>query len=325
MYDGVLRLHVPAEAKIIGFADDVAVVVVAKQLSEVERCAEVTVAAIVDWLTSMGLALAEQKTELLLISKRKIREQAEIRVKGFTVQSKPSLKYLGIKFDSRLKFKDHLDYVCEKAASTQGALSRLMLNTRGPRHNVRKLLAGVLKSVILYGAEVWATACDTPSYIKGIRSVYRLCALRVCSAFRTVSEDAALVISGLDPIDLLVQESSSSISGEPHGKCWKLLARRRTMEQWQHRWDHSNSGRWTHRLIPHIESWLSRKHGEVDFNVTQLLSGHGCFRAYFFRFKLDDAEHCETCGQNSVEDAEHVLLHAQTSRRNESSLAVHLE
>jgi len=44
-------------------------------------------------------------------------------------------------------------------------------------------------------------------------SVQRLCALRVCSAFRTVSHDAALVISGGIPIDLLAVESANICAG----------------------------------------------------------------------------------------------------------------
>ncbi|XP_066909725.1 uncharacterized protein [Halyomorpha halys] len=34
-------------------------------------------------------------------------------------------------------------------------------------------------------------------------------------------------------------------------------------------------------------TWYCRQHGEVDFYITQLLTGHGCFRAYQYRFKLD--------------------------------------
>ncbi|GBP14366.1 hypothetical protein EVAR_98823_1 [Eumeta japonica] len=44
-------------------------------------------------------------------------------------------------------------------------------------------------------------------------------------------------------------------------------------------------GRWTHRLIPQIDFWLNRNHGEVNYYLTQMLSGHGCFRAYLHRFK----------------------------------------
>ncbi|XP_062542083.1 uncharacterized protein LOC134210074 [Armigeres subalbatus] len=39
----------------------------------------------------------------------------------------------------------------------------------------------------------------------------------------------------------------------------------------------TDNGRWTHRLIPNLSTWMNRKHGEVNFHLTQFLSGHGCF------------------------------------------------
>ena len=56
--------------------------------------------------------------------------------------------------------------------------------------------------------------------------------------------------------------------------------RRRLVERWQTRWHGDQSGRWTHRLIPELATWLDRKHGQVGFYLAQALSGHGCFNAY---------------------------------------------
>ncbi|KAH8303697.1 hypothetical protein KR059_009494, partial [Drosophila kikkawai] len=85
-------------------------------------------------------------------------------------------------------------------------------------------------------------------------------------------------------------------------------ARSRSVARWQDRWDRSTKGRWTHRLIPDIKSWISRKHGEVDFYLTQALSGHGCFRSYLKRFGHDTEDHCPECGTGVEENAHHVLF-----------------
>ncbi|KAH8350667.1 hypothetical protein KR084_003968, partial [Drosophila pseudotakahashii] len=60
---------------------------------------------------------------------------------------------------------------------------------------------------MMYSAPIWARATKNESYLQDADSVQRLCALRGCCAFRTVSHDAALVISGVIPIDLLALES----------------------------------------------------------------------------------------------------------------------
>jgi len=40
-----------------------------------------------------------------------------------------------------------------------------------------------------------------------------------------------------------------------------------------------------YKLIPEQQRWLRRKHGYVDFYLTQLLTGHGCLKHYLNRFK----------------------------------------
>ena len=83
--------------------------------------------------------------------------------------------------------------------------------------------------------------------------------------------------------------------------------RRRLVEKWQTRWHGDQSGRWTHRLIPELTTWLDRKHGQVGFYLAQALSGHGCINAYLKRFKKRDDESCRYCG-SLVENAEHTLF-----------------
>jgi len=65
----------------------------------------------------------------------------------------------------------------------------------------------------MYAAPIWARATTNGSYMQDGDSVQRLCALRVCCTFRTVSHDAALVISGGIPIDLLAVESANIRAG----------------------------------------------------------------------------------------------------------------
>ncbi|XP_060665446.1 uncharacterized protein LOC132797711 [Drosophila nasuta] len=51
-----------------------------------------------------------------------------------------------------------------------------------------------------------------------------------------------------------------------------------------------------------------KSHGQLNFHLTQVISGHGCFRSYLFRFGHDTAEECPACFPTAVEDAEHVIF-----------------
>ena len=82
---------------------------------------------------------------------------------------------------------------------------------------------------------------------------------------------------------------------------------RRLVEKWHTRWHAFRSGRWTHRLIPELATWLDRKHGQVGFYLAQVLSGHGCFNAYLKRFKKRDEETRRYC-DFPVKNAEHTVF-----------------
>ncbi|XP_068139937.1 uncharacterized protein [Drosophila tropicalis] len=143
-----------------------------------------------------------------------------------------------------------------------------MLNTRGPKQERRMLLMSVVKSQILYAAQIWAPAMEVESYCRLISPTYRICALRVCSAFRSVSEDAELVVAGMVPIDILAAEVRATAEATSRGILKSEM---------------------THRLIPNIEAWVGRKHGQLSFYLTQVLSGHVCFRQYLNRQRAERA------------------------------------
>lgn len=111
--------------------------------------------------------------------------------------------------------------------------------------------------------------------------------MRVASIFSTVSENAVCVIASMPPIDIMAAERQKLYNRRATDPAVKRLfreeERKTSLEQWQARWDTSPKGRWTHRLIPNIERWVHRGHGEVGYYFTQLLSGHGCFRGIDLR------------------------------------------
>ena len=309
MYDRVLRLNLPDETKIVGFADDIVIVVTAKYLDEVELIANESIATVKNWIESVGLALAEHKTEALLVSGRKIKEKITIKVGTHNIESKDEIRYLGVILDSKLKFKAHIRYACEKAAKVHASLARMLCNIGGPRSSRRMLLARVVSSTALYGAQIWADALQLQENRRRMLSIHRLTALRVTSAFRTVSLEAACVIAGMMPIDIAADEAKRLFEGKIDGKVSKenrMKEEAASLQTWQQRWDAADKGRWTHRLIPSVEVWKKRKHGEVNYHLTQFLTGHGCYRKYLHRFGHDESPLCPTCGED--EDAEHVTF-----------------
>ncbi|XP_041632394.1 uncharacterized protein [Drosophila kikkawai] len=183
MYDGVLRLPLSGRTELVGFADDIAVVVVDKELSGAEDLCDRSISRINSWLASVCLQLEPQKMKAVLVSSRK-------KVEVITI--------------------------------------------------------------------------------------------RVCDAFRTVSDQAAFVLAGTFPLDLLAAERASI-----HGK---TIGRTRTPREKQ------------------LDCWLRRKHGLVNFHLTQILSGHGCFPSYLRRFGHEEEDTCTHCQGQPQKTAEHTVF-----------------
>lgn len=196
----------------------------------------------------------------------------------------------------------HTDNAGAKAARVAEELARLMPNIGGPKTSRRKLYNEVVHSMLLYGAPIWADALNIERTRLNMARVQRRSALRVAAAYRTVSEDAILVLTAIPPIDLLAQERLAVQRGTQ-----KKEAREKTMQKWLLRWGRSTKGRWTHRLIGDLTAWCARKHGQLCFHLTQILTGHGCFGEYLHRISKEACSMCHHCGAE-VDDAAHTAF-----------------
>lgn len=61
----------------------------------------------------------------------------------------------------------------------------------------------------------------------------------------------------------------------------KDALRDESLTRWQEEWNEAKTGRWTRRMTPDVKKWTTRKHGEINFHPTQILTGHGCFPEVF--------------------------------------------
>jgi len=153
-------------------------------------------------IENLSLEVAAEKTDAVLFRGRKRLDYTNptIRVKNSLVRVSSHMKYLGVLLDSRLSFKPHFYYIDEKLSRVTRALGRLMPNLRGPEERKRRLYAGILESVVLYAAPIWAGSLNV-EIRRLFRRWQRAIAIRVCSAYRSVSFDSATLLARLIPYD----------------------------------------------------------------------------------------------------------------------------
>lgn len=310
VYNGVLEIVLPEWAKLIGFADDLAAMILARDTEQAQqRVAHVTY-LVNNWLIDHGLSLATNKTEVVVLTRqRHYEDTVRFDIIGEPIVAAKAVRYLGEHVDQKLTHWPQIQKAADKASTTVANLSRLMPSIRGPRASKRRVLMSVAHSILLYGAEIWADALDVKKYRMRIASVQRRCALRIASAYRTVSEPAIMVVAGVIPIFLLAKERKRVYERkqlEEDRSIVRSEERDRILAEWQQCWITDSRGRWTARLIGEVSPWFGRNHGEINFHLTQFLSGHGHFNAYLHRRNRKENENCDYC-PTEVDSVEHTF------------------
>lgn len=300
LYDGVLKLELPVGVSSVGFCDDLGILITAKTEAGIRIRANDALQRIAEWMARMRLDLAPEKTEAILFTGKRIIKDIPLTLQGVSIEWKTEVKYLGVVLDKHLNFGRHLEEASAKTVRKTTALQRLMPNVRGPKASKRRTLASVAMSVLLYGAEVWFPAVKVKKYEDYLLKAQRSMAIRICSAYRTISTEAALVIASLPPATLLAATRYHKSTGTEFD----------TIEKWQERWEMSSKGSYTRGLIPDIRKWVTRKHGDVDYHLTQFLSGHGCFKHYLNSIKKAEHPLCDHCKQEE-DTAEHTFFRCE--------------
>lgn len=310
LYDGLLRLEQPEGVTLVGYADDVAMVILGRNMEEIQLKTDIAMMDIKEWLQTNKLELAVEKTEIILATLKRRPLQDTLKILGEEIKPKEAIKYLGVWIDRKLCFTTHIEKTVTRASQTTAALAKIMPNIGGPRASKRKILSSVANSVMLYAAPAWSEAMLIKKNRKAYQRVQRQSALRISSAYRTAPTEAILVVAEQPPVDLLVGEIDEIYNADKEQKKQvRKEARLRTLQTWQHRWDENENEecKWTKKLIPDIENWINRKHGDVNFFLTQALTGHGSFRAFTRYIGKTDDDECIYCGESDT--ALHTIFH----------------
>lgn len=319
MYDGLLRVPLPEGVEMVAFADDVALAITGKNGDQIKIRGDEALRVVSRWLGGKGLELAPAKTEAVIFSRRRKFEIPPLRLLGTEVPYSTSMRYLGVQLDHKLRFSEHVGLAAAKASRIGEQLGRLMPNVGGPKSSRRKLLHEVVLSVMLYGAPVWGHVLQKYRTIgHQMLSVQRRSCLRVISGYRTTSEEAAMTLSASPPVDLLAEERRLRYEGST-----KTQAREVVMRKWQSRWDEATKGRWTHRLIGQLLPWCNRRHGDLCYHLTQLLTGHGCFGAFLHRIGKEETAACHHCPHDH-DDAEHTIFRCDAWSKEREDLRIAL-
>jgi hypothetical protein len=133
MYNAFFYMDYSSHTKVIGFADDFAIMTEGNPTSEAEVFANSDLAKIEKWAKENKMHFNETKSKAMLVTRKRINENIKIYLKSRRLELVKEMKY-GIYFDSRLTFDKHIKYIAEKSTKLIHMLSRSTKLQRGLGH-----------------------------------------------------------------------------------------------------------------------------------------------------------------------------------------------
>lgn len=173
----------------VGFADDVAIVIVAHNFELLEAKSNQALEIVRNWLSDNGLWVAKEKSEAVVLTRKWAYRNPVFIMDGCQVPIKSSIRYLGVQLDTRRTFTQNVNEKASAARNTEAAIGRLMPNVQGPSTCNGRLLMSVVNSKILYAAPI---VFRTEKNREALMQVQRVAALRVPTCYRAVSGMAGL-------------------------------------------------------------------------------------------------------------------------------------
>jgi hypothetical protein len=119
------------------------------------------------------------------------------------------IRYTGILFDTKLTIREHINYIEEKCTKPIFTLTRSTKITWDLKYKALKPInTGAILPIILYMAPVWKEVIKLSCYKAKILRIQRPINIRIAKAYRTVSNEALCVITGLMSINIKIEEAA---------------------------------------------------------------------------------------------------------------------
>nr|XP_034833570.1 uncharacterized protein LOC117990212 [Maniola hyperantus] len=208
LLDPLLDTIEKAKVHCQAFADDIVLVFSGGSAAVIEEEVNRVLSLVYEWGVAHKLKFAPHKTSAMVITKKLKYDTPRIHMGGTLVQLVEEIKILGLILDSKLTFNNHIKYICKKALNIYKPLARsAKINWGLSAEVIRTMYVAVIEPIILYASNVWAPAANKITVQKYLNTVQRGFAQKMCKAYRTVSLNAAIVLTGTIPLDLRALET----------------------------------------------------------------------------------------------------------------------
>lgn len=193
----------PSQAVIfLSYIDDISLTTSSTSVKRNTKILEREAKNLYDFGASMGITFDLSKTELIHFATTKKAKNCGLELPDFTlIQPKESVRWLGVYFDNKLKFKTHVNTLVSKARYALYRLNRLTTVSLGlGPHAMRQLYMACITSITDYGSQLWYKPEGVDSLLKPIQDIQNMALRKILGCFKTSPTRAVEIEAAIPPV-----------------------------------------------------------------------------------------------------------------------------
>ncbi|GBM81847.1 Retrovirus-related Pol polyprotein from type-1 retrotransposable element R1 [Araneus ventricosus] len=209
--DTALKLRLPRGCSLQAFADDLLLVIKAKDKTTLVSNGNTALNRLVEWGKFHKLSFNAAKTVLMPITfggSLNPQDPLSVELDGEIINAQRHLKYLGVIWDSSLTFTEHFQQVRKKADLLIYRISTVAERFYW-RHQskFRRVYNGAFEPFVLYGYGAWGPRLGVLAKLRNtLNIIQRRPLVKLTNAYKTTSTAALQVLAGTLPLDLRAKE-----------------------------------------------------------------------------------------------------------------------
>lgn len=210
------------------YVDDILIYMSHPNLKLIEETLQAALNNLILWSKSNGPKFSEEKTKLIVFSKRKFKHQLMLNFNGVILQESNEIKLLGMIMDARLKWKNHINFIKARANKAMNILQVLNNKNNGvSRQVLLRLYKTYVRPIIEYGAPIYNSA---PKALLDKLEPIQNTALRIATgAFKSSRIENLLVDAGESPLmfrrEYLINNYMSRVLFNKHSPMREILTK----------------------------------------------------------------------------------------------------
>lgn len=204
--DDLLRSLEAKGFEVVGFADDIVILVRGKFDNVVSERMQQALNLTHSWCIKEGLSINPSKVVIVPFTKRRKFNLESLRLGSVEIQLSDQVKYLGVILDAKLNWNAHLDAAINKAVNTFWLCSKTLGRKWGLKPKMMMwIYTSIIRPKLTYASLVWWPKTKEATAETKLAKLQRLVCIAITGAMRSTPSKALDAILNLLPLHEHVQ------------------------------------------------------------------------------------------------------------------------